>query len=226
SSTGDDVPESYSKGVELIYLDLLSAAKKQGLSIIEAEGQQFDPNVHEAMMRENTTEYKDNEVIEELQKGYMLHDRLLRPAMVKVAFNETEGEEKKEFFADEAEQAESAPDSSAGQPGKEQAAQQAETGEKGAQNSGGESSEKAPVKAKAQPEPALKGTQEDTAGEQTPEGLTEKSGAGEVDSGEDNPVSQGHGKQEPVHRDEGVSDQDDSPDPLEDTVKEFPDRNL
>ena len=59
--------------------------KKRGVRPIEALGTDFDPNIHQAVMHEASPDHRDGEVIGELQKGYMLGDRLLRPAMVKVA---------------------------------------------------------------------------------------------------------------------------------------------
>jgi molecular chaperone GrpE len=76
---------AYRKGVELIHAKLHDLMKKQGLRPIEALGADFDPNIHQAVMHEVSTEHRDGEVTGELRKGYMLGDRLLRPAMVKVA---------------------------------------------------------------------------------------------------------------------------------------------
>ena len=74
-------------GVELIYKQLQDALAKLGLQPVPAKGQQFDPHVHEAIEMVDTNKAKDHEVLEELQRGYKLKDRLLRPAMVKVARN-------------------------------------------------------------------------------------------------------------------------------------------
>jgi molecular chaperone GrpE len=76
---------AYRKGIELIHAKLHDLMKKQGLRPIEALGADFDPNIHQAVMHEVSTEHRDGEVTGELRKGYMLGDRLLRPAMVKVA---------------------------------------------------------------------------------------------------------------------------------------------
>lgn len=81
---------SWVEGIELIYRKLLTALEDQGLSRIEAEGKDFDPNFHQAVLYE---EGEEGKVIEELQKGYMLADRLLRPSMVKVGKEKTESEE-------------------------------------------------------------------------------------------------------------------------------------
>ena len=83
-----DAPEaegSYRKGVELIYAKLQDVLRKQGVRPLEALGADFDPNLHQAVVHESSPEHRDGEVIGELRRGYMLGDRLLRPAMVKVA---------------------------------------------------------------------------------------------------------------------------------------------
>lgn len=74
-------------GVELIHKQLLDALTKIGVHPVAAKGQQFDPRFHEAIEMVDTEDAKDNEVVEELQRGYKLKDRLLRPAMVRVARN-------------------------------------------------------------------------------------------------------------------------------------------
>jgi molecular chaperone GrpE len=74
-------------GVELIHKQLHDALQKLGLRPIPAKGEQFDPHVHEAVEMVDTTEAADHEILEELQRGYKLKERLLRPAMVKVARN-------------------------------------------------------------------------------------------------------------------------------------------
>jgi molecular chaperone GrpE len=83
-SAGDD-PTAYRKGVELIHAKLHDLLRKRGIKPIEAIGQAFDPNVHQAVMHESSPEHHEGEVIGELRRGYMIGDRLLRPAMVKVA---------------------------------------------------------------------------------------------------------------------------------------------
>jgi molecular chaperone GrpE len=76
---------SYRKGVELIHGKLHDLLRKQGLKPIDALGADFDPNVHQAVVHELSPEHREGEVIGELRKGYTMNDRLLRPAMVKVA---------------------------------------------------------------------------------------------------------------------------------------------
>ncbi len=76
---------AYSKGVELIHAKLHDLLRKQGVRPIEALGADFDPTRHQAVVHETSAEHRDGEVIGELRRGYMRGDRLLRPAMVKVA---------------------------------------------------------------------------------------------------------------------------------------------
>ena len=76
---------SYRKGVELIHAKLQDLLRKQGVRGFEALGADFDPNVHQAVLHEASPEHREGQVIDELRRGYMLGDRLLRPAMVKVA---------------------------------------------------------------------------------------------------------------------------------------------
>ena len=77
--------DSLRKGVELIHKQMLDFLRKRGVTPIEALGTDFDPNFHQAVIHESTPFHREGEVIEELQRGYMLGDKLLRPAMVKVA---------------------------------------------------------------------------------------------------------------------------------------------
>jgi molecular chaperone GrpE len=77
--------EDYRKGFELIYKQLWESLAKQGLERIEAAGKLFDPNVHMAIERVETTDHEDGFVIEALQPGYSFHGRVLRPASVRVA---------------------------------------------------------------------------------------------------------------------------------------------
>jgi molecular chaperone GrpE len=77
--------DSLRKGVELIHKQMLDFLRKRGVTPIEALGADFDPNFHQAVIHEETPFHREGEVIEELQRGYMLGDKLLRPAMVKVA---------------------------------------------------------------------------------------------------------------------------------------------
>jgi len=81
-----DVAE-FRGGVELIYKQLQAALGKLSVQAIASKGEPFDPHYHEAIEMVDTTEAPDHHVIEELQRGYKFKDRLLRPAMVKVARN-------------------------------------------------------------------------------------------------------------------------------------------
>ena len=81
---GEDV-SAYRRGVELIHGKLHDLLRKQGVKAIDVLGADFDPNIHQAVMHEDSPEHREGEVIDELRKGYVLNDRLLRPAMVKVA---------------------------------------------------------------------------------------------------------------------------------------------
>jgi molecular chaperone GrpE len=80
-------PGDFRSGVELIYKQLQDALAKQGVRPIPAKGEPFDPRFHEAIEMVDTNEAADHEVLEELQRGYKFKERLLRPAMVKVARN-------------------------------------------------------------------------------------------------------------------------------------------
>jgi molecular chaperone GrpE len=80
-------PAEFRNGVELIYKQLQSVLEKNSLQPIKAKGEPFNPHLHEAIEMVDTTDAPDHEVIDELQRGYKLKDRLLRPAMVRVARN-------------------------------------------------------------------------------------------------------------------------------------------
>ncbi|GAB6173329.1 nucleotide exchange factor GrpE [Paradesulfitobacterium aromaticivorans] len=73
------------QGVEMIFRQLNGVLGKEGLAEIEAVGQAFDPNLHEAIMQVDSEEHPANTVVEEVQKGYYLKDKVLRPSMVKVS---------------------------------------------------------------------------------------------------------------------------------------------
>jgi len=77
--------DAFRKGIELIHKQMLDLLKKRGVKPIEALGADFDPNFHQAVIHEPSDEHREGEVMAELQRGYLLGDRLLRPAMVKVA---------------------------------------------------------------------------------------------------------------------------------------------
>jgi molecular chaperone GrpE len=77
--------EAFRKGLELIHKQMLDLLRKRGVNPIDALGTDFDPNLHQAVIHEVSSEHREGEVIEELQRGYKIGDRLLRPSMVKVA---------------------------------------------------------------------------------------------------------------------------------------------
>ena len=76
--------KSLQKGMEMVYQGLLTALKNEGVEQIEAVGQEFDPHRHQAVMQDSDENYGSNIVVAELQKGYILKDRVIRPSMVKV----------------------------------------------------------------------------------------------------------------------------------------------
>lgn len=76
--------KNFQEGLELIYKQYMDILKKQGVEPIEIEDNEFDPRRHQAFITEESDAVDEPEVSEELQKGYMLHDRLLRPSLVKV----------------------------------------------------------------------------------------------------------------------------------------------
>ena len=77
--------ESYRKGFELIYKQLLDNLARLGVERIEPTGKAFDPHLHQAMDRTETTEHADGTILQVFQPGYVFHGRVLRPAMVRVA---------------------------------------------------------------------------------------------------------------------------------------------
>jgi len=85
--TGGAERSEFRSGVELIYKQLQDALSKLGLRAIPAKGELFDPHLHEAIEMVDTTDAADHQILEELQRGYKLKDRLLRPSMVRVARN-------------------------------------------------------------------------------------------------------------------------------------------
>jgi len=79
--------EAFRTGVEMIFTQLKEVLDKNGLEHIEAEGQPFDPNVHQAVMRVENPDVADGTITQVLQKGYRAKGRIIRPAMVQVAGN-------------------------------------------------------------------------------------------------------------------------------------------
>lgn len=76
---------AWAEGIKLIYIKLKAIIESEGIEPITAEGITFDPNFHEAISYEENDDHQDGQVIEVVQRGYKLGDRVLRPAMVRVA---------------------------------------------------------------------------------------------------------------------------------------------
>lgn len=76
--------QTFLKGYQMIFDQLMSILKKNGVEVIEAQGKEFDPNLHQAVMTAQDENYESNIVVEELQKGYKLKDRVIRASLVKV----------------------------------------------------------------------------------------------------------------------------------------------
>lgn len=100
---------TWTEGLALIDRKLHLLLSQHGLKEIEALGKPFEPALHQALMEEETTTYADGHVMAVLQKGYILHDRVLRPAMVKIAKNESRGEPSPEGQQTESESADTEP---------------------------------------------------------------------------------------------------------------------
>lgn len=75
----------WAEGIELIYRKLQTILENEGVVQMKVEGEQFDPNLHEAIAQEESSDHESGQVIEELQKGYMIGERVLRPALVRIA---------------------------------------------------------------------------------------------------------------------------------------------
>ena len=84
--------EQYQAGFQLLYRQVLDALARLGVVPIEAEGKTFDPHLHEALSREETPDFEEDTVTEELRRGYLFRGRLLRPAQVRVAVRPPEKE--------------------------------------------------------------------------------------------------------------------------------------
>ena len=83
-ATGEGA-EAYRRGVELIHKQLTDLLTRRGVKVLDALGADFDPHLHQAVASEPADGHRDGEVVAVLRTGYLLNDRLLRPAMVKVA---------------------------------------------------------------------------------------------------------------------------------------------
>jgi len=86
---------AFMDGVRMIQEQLLNRLEKYGVRKIEAVGREFDPNIHEALLQVESDEHENNHVVTEFEKGYLLNDRLLKPAKVSVA-RRPEGEKENE----------------------------------------------------------------------------------------------------------------------------------
>ncbi|ADL23450.1 TPA: nucleotide exchange factor GrpE [Staphylococcus aureus] len=80
----DETFISLQKGVQMVHESLINALKDNGLEVIKTEGEAFDPNIHQAVVQDDHPDFESGEITQELQKGYKLKDRVLRPSMVKV----------------------------------------------------------------------------------------------------------------------------------------------
>jgi molecular chaperone GrpE len=76
--------KSLLQGMEMVYRQLVTALTNEGVEEIKAVGEEFNPHLHQAVMQIESEDYKPNEIVEVLQKGYLLKDRIIRPALVKV----------------------------------------------------------------------------------------------------------------------------------------------
>lgn len=89
-STSADAMQAMKMGIAMIHQQLKNALLDAGLEEVDAAGQHFDPNVHEAVAQKETAEVPEGRVVQQIRKGYKLRDRLLRPATVVVAKSPTE----------------------------------------------------------------------------------------------------------------------------------------
>jgi molecular chaperone GrpE len=77
--------KSWAEGIDLIYRKMLSILEAEGVELIPAEGEKFDPTVHEAISQEESEDHDEGQVVDVIRKGYKIGDRVLRPALVRVA---------------------------------------------------------------------------------------------------------------------------------------------
>ena len=77
--------ESFAKGMDMIFRQLQQVLEQEGLQAMNTVGEAFNPEFHQAIMQVESDEHEEGIVVEEVQRGYMLKDRVLRPAMVKVS---------------------------------------------------------------------------------------------------------------------------------------------
>ncbi|WP_018702495.1 nucleotide exchange factor GrpE [Anaeromusa acidaminophila] len=84
SSLSEEEAAGIGSGVSMIYRQLFGALEKAGLSVVEAEGKEFDPQYHEAVLRVEDADQAEGTIVQELQKGYSVKGKVIRPSMVKV----------------------------------------------------------------------------------------------------------------------------------------------
>ncbi len=101
SSNDKHADTSMLEGVDMILKEILKIFEQFNVKPFESLGKTFDPSLHQAVMQEETEVYPENSVVNELQKGYMMHDRLLRPAMVVVSKTKTKSENQKNIDKEE-----------------------------------------------------------------------------------------------------------------------------
>lgn len=77
--------KNYLTGIEMVYKQLMETLTKEGLQVIQAEGEKFDPNMHEAIMQVDAEGVEEDTVVEDLRKGYIFKEKVLRPTMCKVS---------------------------------------------------------------------------------------------------------------------------------------------
>ena len=85
NAPGDGEGKAWANGIELITNKLRNILESEGIKPLEAEGQSFDPNLHEAVTLEESSQHESGQIIEVLEQGYVIGDRVLRPARVRVA---------------------------------------------------------------------------------------------------------------------------------------------
>jgi molecular chaperone GrpE len=98
TAKGNEALDNLIKGIQLVFDHMLDALKAQGVQRIDALGQPFDPNLHEAMLRQSDPDKEDNTVLEVYQAGYMIGEQVLRPS--KVIVNKIQFEKPKEEASD------------------------------------------------------------------------------------------------------------------------------
>jgi molecular chaperone GrpE len=85
NAPGEGEAAEWAAGIDLIYRKLISVLESEGVTAMQAEGKIFDPNLHEAIAQEESPDHESGQIIEEIQKGYLIGERVLRAALVRVA---------------------------------------------------------------------------------------------------------------------------------------------